>query len=462
MERKHAVSRRALLGLLATSGAGLLVAGCGATRTSEPVPEATATTVAAATVAEPTAAVSEAVTIEYWDPSSSEAEQAKLDASYFKFHDAQSAIRLNVLHGKGEDALLAAVAANTPPDIYWRYDVMTFGSWINKGVVQDITPYTEASTLDWSRFVPISLEACKWRGKFYGMPSTSAGLGLYYWNKPIFEKSGLDPEVPPKSLEELMEFSDKLTTKDDSGNIGLLGFHWNIGFIQWPPHFNCKFWDPDAERITSTDEGIIASFQWLADFYDHYGVDKVDRFIAGLPEGGYYSAAHPLCADLVGSIAGFEWDMFNMIATSGCEKSKFGFTKMVTPAAHPDWPTCSQGTIALTMPTGNKHPNEAWVFVEFLQRYDIAGQIGADVYCTAQVKDAVELQAYRDNDVLALASTFADNVIAWPCTIPVAAEYGNELGKAFDLIIHGKVAAEEGLQGVYDMIQPELDRALGK
>ena len=62
--------------------------------------------------------------------------------------------------------------------------------------------------------------------------------------------------------------------------------------------------------------------------------------------------------------------------------------------------------------------------------------------------------------MLKLASDLAKNSRAFPGYIPVAAEYSTELGKAFDLVIHGKATAQAALQGVYDTVQPLLDAAL--
>ena len=70
--------------------------------------------------------------------------------------------------------------------------------------------------------------------------------------------------------------------------------------------------------------------------------------------------------------------------------------------------------------------------------------------------------AYANNPVLKLCTELSNNVTPWCGPIPVAAEYADELGKAYDLIIHGKVGAEEGLQAVYDRVQPAMDKALGK
>ena len=113
---------------------------------------------------------------------------ARTSPAYLRFNDIQTQYKVDLIHGKSKEAILTAVAAGTPPDVYWRWNVNTYGSWINKQVIQDITPFVDASTLDWSRFVPISLESCKWRGKYYGMPFTSAGLGLFFGTSPCWRR----------------------------------------------------------------------------------------------------------------------------------------------------------------------------------------------------------------------------------------------------------------------------------
>lgn len=447
---QRGLSRRAFFRVAAVTGVATVAVACAPTAAPTPSPPE----------ALPTPAAKEPVPVHYWDPSTTEEEIRALDEAYLKFNEVQGEAVVEVVHGKDEEALLASVAAGDPPDVYWRWGVNTYGSWINKGVLQDLTPFVEASSLDWDRFVPIALESMKWRAKFYGMPLTSAGIGLLYWNKPLFEEAGLDPELPPKDLDELLSHSDKMTVRDDAGNMTAMGFYSHLGVSYWPALFNAKYWDAEDERITPTDPGVVASFEWMAGFYQHYGVDAVDRFTAGLPD--WYSSAQPVCHDLVATLAGYEWDHLFMTVVAGCEDTKFGYAKMVNPAGHPDYPTCSQGAIALVIPTGAAHPKEGWAFMEYLQGWEPTGIICAGLVNVAQVLDAVNFPAYRDNPVLKLATELSTNVVAWPGYIPVAAEYSTELGKAYDLIVHGKVPAEEGLQAVYDQVQPALDKALGK
>lgn len=446
-ERQHTLTRRRFLSLAGTIGVGALAISC--------VPAAPPS---GQTTSGEESAGADVITVTYWDESHTDAEIVALDDAYLGFNDAQDKALVEIVHGKDEAGLLAAVAAGAPPDVYWRWAIDTFGSWINKNVVQDVTAYVEASELDLERFVPVSLEAMQWRDKYYGMPLTSAGVGIIYWRKALLEEAGFDSTQTPTSLDEMMEYSDKLTVRDDSGQITRLGFHPRIGTTYWPALFDANYWDPTEEKLTPTDPGLVASFQWMADFYEHYGIDEIDRFLAGVPD--YYSTAHPLCTEAVAMHGGYEWD--SLFIGLACDFEEAGYGAPPHPAGHPDYPTCSQGAIALVIPTGAAQPEAGWSFIEYLEGMEPTAKICAGLINVAQVKDAVEYPAYRDNAVLKFASELSTNTKAWPGTIPVAAEYSTELNKAYDLIVHGKVSAEEGLLSVYEQVQPALDQALGK
>jgi len=455
--KENGLSRRDFLRLSALITAGAALAAC-APATPEVVEVEQPTEKPAE---EPTEApvAPEPITVIYWDPSRTDAEIVAMEEVYFKFEDAQDQYVLEILHGKNEEALLTSVSAGNPPDVYWRWSPGTWGSWINKGVVLDVTPYVEASELDWDRFVPVSLELMQWDGRWYGLPLTSAGVALILWNKPMFEQAGLDPEVPPETWDDLIEFSDKLTVYDSAGEITVLGFDgMHVASWEWPLLNNAKYYDAEAGELTPTDPGLVGAYEWMASYWEHRGVDQMDRFRTGVPTSNYYSEAHPLCTDAVAMASGYEWDPLYM--TFECEWDKFGFARMAYPTGHPEYPVYSQGAIALCIPTGAAEPDGGWAFMEFMQTWEAAAGIGTALINTAQVTDAVNDPEYRDNEVLRLCTELSKNAAAFPCNIPVAAEYSTELGKAYDLVVHGQASAEEALQEVYDLVQPMLEEAL--
>lgn len=69
-------------------------------------------------------------------------------------------------------------------------------------------------------FYPNTLDAVKVDGEMYGIPLYMSNYVLYY-NKDIFEKAGLDPNLPPTTYEEMLEMAEKIAplTTDDGNKI---------------------------------------------------------------------------------------------------------------------------------------------------------------------------------------------------------------------------------------------------
>lgn len=67
-------------------------------------------------------------------------------------------------------------------------------------------------------YYPNILEAHKVDGKLYGVPLYVSPFILFY-NKDLFAKAGLDPDQPPKTYEEMLAMSEKLSQlKTEDGN----------------------------------------------------------------------------------------------------------------------------------------------------------------------------------------------------------------------------------------------------
>ncbi len=70
-------------------------------------------------------------------------------------------------------------------------------------------------------------------GKTWGVPFQRSTIVLY-WNKEAFKEAGLDPNKPPATWAEQVEYARKLTKRDGSGNV----MQWGIevpssGFPYW-------------------------------------------------------------------------------------------------------------------------------------------------------------------------------------------------------------------------------------
>jgi len=109
-----------------------------------------------------------------------------------------------------QQKVAAAISAGTGPDI-----INLFYGWVPKYVksksLQELpSKYFTAATIE-KEFAPM-VTVNKFDGKYYTIPTAVRTLGLF-WNKDIFKANGLDPEKPPKTLDELVEYAKKCTKR---------------------------------------------------------------------------------------------------------------------------------------------------------------------------------------------------------------------------------------------------------
>ncbi len=63
----------------------------------------------------------------------------------------------------------------------------------------------------------------KYQGKLYGLPFLQDDWG-FFWNTDAFTAAGLDPTKPPKTLDELWDYAEKLTIYNADGSLTQVGF----------------------------------------------------------------------------------------------------------------------------------------------------------------------------------------------------------------------------------------------
>jgi multiple sugar transport system substrate-binding protein len=120
--------------------------------------------------------------------------------------------------GEGTEARLTAVASGTPPDIGIWGNYLDF---MSRGVVIPLDDYIAASdVIDPEKFIPSNWEVIQYQGAVYGIPGFECFVrrGLDY-NTRLVEEAGLDPDNPPVTWAELMEWHEKLTKFDSAGNL---------------------------------------------------------------------------------------------------------------------------------------------------------------------------------------------------------------------------------------------------
>jgi sn-glycerol 3-phosphate transport system substrate-binding protein len=82
-------------------------------------------------------------------------------------------------------------------------------------------------------FYPAFMANSQTGGKVWGVPFQRSTIVLY-WNKELFKEAGLDPNRPPESWQQMLDYAQKLTKHDASGNVTQWGVQIpSSGFPYW-------------------------------------------------------------------------------------------------------------------------------------------------------------------------------------------------------------------------------------
>ena len=115
-----------------------------------------------------------------------------------------------------------AIKGGQMPDVVQVYDIGTRFMIDSKSTLP-VQAFIDKDHYDTSDLQPNITGYYSVNGKLNSMPFNTS-MPLLYINKTAFAKAGLDPNNPPKTLYEITEAANKLTVKDDAGNVAQYGF----------------------------------------------------------------------------------------------------------------------------------------------------------------------------------------------------------------------------------------------
>jgi len=115
--------------------------------------------------------------------------------------------------------IMAAVAAGKPPVIAQAYENWTVELIISKSIVpvqKFIDGPTGLTPESFADILPVFVENNKWDNVIWSFPFNKSVRALYY-NKSLFAESGLDPDRPPATWDDYLNYARKIT-RDVNGD----------------------------------------------------------------------------------------------------------------------------------------------------------------------------------------------------------------------------------------------------
>jgi multiple sugar transport system substrate-binding protein len=144
-----------------------------------------------------------------------------------------------------------------------------------RGFIMDLTPFIEREggqkfLAQWDQH---ALETCKYKGKIYCLNDYVNPLALLY-NTQHFKEAGLDPNKPPTTPAELVDYAKKLTRAGRYG-IGLIGSRQEGLFMRFNPFFwgaGAEFLTPDNKRSALDTAEALEGFRFYVELFTKHKV----------------------------------------------------------------------------------------------------------------------------------------------------------------------------------------------
>jgi multiple sugar transport system substrate-binding protein len=379
---------------------------------------------------------------------------------------------------------LVATAAGVPPDIagLWDVNLVQFAAM---GALEPLEDMARERGITASYYKPVYWKGCTYDGHLWALISTPTVVALHYntrifrENAAILRAAGLDPDQPPRTLDELDKYAQALTVQDANGRVIRAGFlpmepNWYVDFTcYW---FGGTFWDEKTRRFTLTSQPVVKSYEWIQSYASWLGKDAMSDFRNGVgnfdsPQNAFLAGQvamemqGPFLANFIynrkRSMSTVLWPREVELTKSPRERLRnYEWAVAPFPSAVPglkDVAYC--GFDVLAIPRGSKHKKEAFEFIAYVNRQDVMEKLNS-LHCKgsplAKVSD--DFLNNHPNPYIRIFERLASGPNAQgPPQIPIMPEVVDELNALSQQVSLLEVSPEKALAELQVRLQAKYD-----
>jgi multiple sugar transport system substrate-binding protein len=381
----------------------------------------------------------------------------------FDKYGAANNVKVEVTAPLTEDKIVPALTGSEPPDVLILSGGDLVKSYAKEGMVDELSSAIESGGIDLDDFYSAPMQQCVQDDKIWCLPW---GTDLYalYWNKDVYEAAGLDPNTPPQTMEELVEFADKLTKVGADGKIEQIGFipdqAWSHSDL-YTRMFGGYILNDDGTQMTVNSQPVIDSLNWQQQFYTKYGVDNVMSFSSGFGDL-YMSPDQPFLTGKMAMYVDGEWMTGPNFISSLKPELNYGVAPFPPPADHPERANTvvNQGTVAV-IPAGAKYKEASAKLLSWM----MSPEIVAEEFCfnanLPTSKKAAEAECFQSNPKFKvfLDLMSSPNASFIPTT-PITIEINEAFGLIEEQVLHAGADPKPLLDAMQAEFEPKLEEAL--
>lgn len=343
--------------------------------------------------------------------------------------------------------VMASAQSGNPPELAVLFSIDLF-TLIENDLIEELTPLFDDELLD--DFYEGFMSNSQIDDHVWSLPFQRSTIVLYY-NKDAFEEAGLDPEQPPETWDELVEYGEDLTIDD--------------GKTQWGleiPSTDYQYWMLQALALETEDN--IMSDDGKETFFDAPYTKEAMQFYLDLgqkhqimPEGVTEWATVP--SDFLSE------DTAMMYHTTGNlsevkDKAEFDFGVSFLPANNQYGSPTGGGNLYLFKDIDDDKRDAAIKFMEFLTEPERVAEWSIDTGYVATRESAYDtdiLKEYVDDFPEAIVAReqleYADSEMATYQN----GEIQEMLNDMIQSILNEKVSVDEGLEEAQEKAEDILE-----
>ena len=321
------------------------------------------------------------------------------------------------------------------PDIFVAHQSLT-AEFARLGLLVPAPPQIERMVREISLNDAVR-DAAYHDGTCYGMVSDAAWTALYY-NKAMFREAGLDPERPPRTWDELIEYADRLTVRRPDGSIVRAGFALRkTGFKpgtadKWYTlvlSAGGRLYDEEGTRALFNSEAGRAAVNLYKTILDRR-IDAVDF------QGDQQGFGQGRVAMFIREMHVIRWMQEHY------PDVEFGVAQI--PSRNTSTPSLSVGGGYLwVVSTDSPHPDDAWRFIEFIMEDDVYSRYAAIGGILPITRTVASRSEYRDDPYLRV---FMDQAWRSIGPFPRDQQVGGIVGEYIERFCYGRIGPEEMLE----------------
>ncbi len=410
--------------------------------------------------------------IVYWDRHSGHEHESRVKL-IDEFNRSQNKVYvrpLSIGFNASMEKLLTSVAGSAPPDIC-ALDSTIMAQLVGQGCFTPLeTRMATSPYLQEQAYLPACWKTVAIDGHVWGVPTTADTYCLL-WNKNAFRKAGMDPEQPPRTIEELEAYAERLTVRDATGlqQIGYLPWQpWDMSTM-WGLMFGGQWYDEKTRMmVCAGDPNIIRMYNWQRSFAldpdggpgPSYALDpaKIISFQQGF--GAYMSANNPFYSGKVAMMAEGEWQV--TFIPKYAPELDWGVAPLPTPDGAE--PMAYMGSCVVDcIPRGCRNPDAAWAYIEwFYTPRPNGGTSPASDYCYAihnippRPAEAHQDRFINDPKFRVFVDVLTTRTVKMTPVTPVAQLMGDETDRQRERVVFRKTTAEQAVREIQDRVNAEL------